>query len=82
MSEMVERVARIIFEEAMYSGTWSGASPGLRDKCFDIARTAIAAMREPTLSMLMAANDLPGAAPWGDPLPVDLWRSMIDEALK
>jgi hypothetical protein len=72
MSEPVERVAkaiadRIEAEEALPVPMWPA-----------IARTAIAAMREPTPEMIKAANEeikLGGGA-------FDIWRSMIDEMLK
>lgn len=78
MNEMVERVAAAIDCPATASCT-----PGQRlhsekcPKCLDMARNAIAAMREPTEAMVKAA-DGKGI----DEDPTVYWTVMIDAALK
>ena len=72
MVEMVERVARKL-EVGLYSAI---ILPGARVR--DLARAAIAAMREPTDAIcnnigLAIAADLPSDA---------IWRNAIDEALR
>lgn len=79
MGEMVERVARALTIP-------SGAYPYERiaqdnealGALFDMARAAIAAMREPTVEMLLSQvpprKEFTGIG--------DAWRGMIDEALK
>lgn len=51
-----------------------------------IVRAVIAAMREPTEAMIQAAYaiDMSGTTNGGtdNPFPDDVWRVMIDEALK
>lgn len=93
MSEMVERVARAIFD------TWENSPLGTRDPavtwrraigdrlmvaevvvCRQMARAALAAMREPTIPMIVrgdAEYDLTGVCAVGE-----IWKVMIDEALK
>ena len=112
MSEMVERVARILDPEA-----WSNPSANMQayvpssqqlmnqsllsgfpgahldqferqrrqDASITQARRAIAALREPTAGMARAANDAFPDAPGEitcSALGSDLWRAMIDAALK
>ncbi len=78
MSEMIERVAEAI--EAL------GYANG-RTVMLEIARVAIAAMREPTETMLKAGNE-DGAWLWDTDNALDgsdamlIWRAMIDEALR
>lgn len=88
MSEMIERVARAIFEtygkEEGLDGGWddvlSAAEIGApiatrwRDLAFKEARAAIEAMREPTTEML----DLGPPEPYMDN---DTWARMIGGAL-
>lgn len=69
---MIERVARAIFTHD-YDNTGAAG----RSLAHDLARRAIAAMREPTAAMTEAG--------WADALAenaADTYRSMIDEALK
>lgn len=87
MSEMVERVATAI---ANRRAGRRGAPPVLNvlvllksihggklyDEVMDDARTAIEAMREPTVAMQDAG--IPGAIN----LPIRTWHKMIDAALK
>jgi hypothetical protein len=73
MSEMVAKVARAI------EGRWhQGAINSL-----DLARAAIAAMREPTQDMIDAADDLNGSALFYKHYATcqDHWAAMIDTAL-
>jgi hypothetical protein len=64
MSEMVDRVAKAI------DGRWNQGAMTSKE----LARVAIAAMREPTEEMLAAAYDP------SDPL-IDTWQAMIDTAI-
>jgi hypothetical protein len=72
--EMVERVARAI----AYSET---ADPEMWSAFVEVARAAIAAMREPTEAMLQAASNAP-REPFAPTEPRDTWQAIIDEALK
>ena len=66
MTGMIDRVAAALL--AVDGGTWN-ITPGIE---VDLARAAIAAMREPTEAMIDRGWD------YGE----DAWREMIDEALK
>lgn len=80
MSEMVKRIERTIAEQFLK------AVP----KWDEIARAAIAAMREPTEEMLSlgdsaiprAEADETGRRMMGREVALEAWRAMIDEALK
>lgn len=88
MSEIIERVAKAICEA--YGHEWrTGTYPAMTGQNFEmedhdadrlnngwrhIARAAIEAMREPTLSMVHA-----GA--WAGPFTIDRYMAMIDSAL-
>jgi hypothetical protein len=75
MSEMVERIAASIKTKA-----WSLDLPLRDEECADLARAAIAAMREPTEAMLNV-----GYTTGGNYKPTGTlreWQAMIDEALK
>jgi hypothetical protein len=89
MSEMIERVARVICETQNVDGfkctcpllgepegnNWCNGNRAIAQ-----ARAAIAAMREPTEAMVMASRpDWLDASTWGD---FDVWAAMIDAALK
>ncbi len=94
--EMVERVARAIYEAdpmmISITGerlTWDTLEFGVpngghRARCYRYARAVIAAMREPTEAMVDAGN-ANGLNYWRcDPPTADAeasWRAMIDEAL-
>ena len=71
MSEMVGRVA-VVIAEAIDAATAQG------DFAKDIARAAIAAMREPTEAMIRAC-DWPNTD--RNSSLEDVWRVMIDAAL-
>jgi len=68
MSEMIERVRDAIYDAAAGDPNCSGVSDRL---AVLLARAAIEAMREPTEAML-------GEWDYG----LEIWQSMIDEALK
>jgi len=73
MNEMVERVAKAI-HAAQYARIHDEAL-GLTD--LDVARSAIAAMQEPTDAMIEAAE------PWAEQNGFSRgWRAAINEALK
>jgi hypothetical protein len=69
MSSMIERVAQALQQEM---GTAHFDEP---PSSFALARTAIAAMREPTEEMIVAWIKAPGAIRGG-------WQGMIDAALE
>ena len=90
MSEMVERVARAMFareNRARDGWTWEREieNVDLRTYWLDSARAAIAALREPTEAMLMAAREDSGAYTSNaeqDCEPyLEAWQEMIDAAL-
>lgn len=79
VSDMVERVARAIFD----------ASDHETSDCIDMARAAIAAMREPTAAMAEAGKVpitiVATIPPSDEPKPlygVQVWQAMIDAALE
>ena len=84
MNEMVERVAQAIQDKliaddeplAYWTMPARSCFPGYLD-LKKLAEAAIAAMREPTQAMENAGNDYDCT-----PLAVDVWRDMIDAALK
>jgi len=90
MSEMVERVAEAAYAKCMANSAnllplppdlevlvneppWSELAEQFKLHWREIARASIEAMREPTTEMAMAHPMLPCR---------DVWRLMIDEALK
>lgn len=83
MNEMVERVARAMFDKGEKwltpcAQVWETAPPVQKLILLAQARAAIAAMREPTKAMLQAFyGDVPRERWLGDD-----WRDMIDEALR
>lgn len=74
MSEMIERVGRVIADAEGYA-----YAPHPYDK---YAIAAIAAMREPTEAMIESGSDgrQPGNSRWGN--TTKTWKAMIDEAMK
>ncbi len=76
MSEMIERVARVLL----------GRHPTDKTEASELARAAIAAMREPTPQMIYAGTRVFLSRPensHGDTDPAgETWRAMNDEALK
>ncbi len=75
MSEIIERVARAI-HAADEPGELADANEAHRRFCYDAARAAIEAMREPTEAMLIEGCH------GSHVTQEDSWRAMIDEALK
>lgn len=80
---MVERVARSIYERARPSAdfgvdmaSWESAAPSTRSDLRELARTVIAAMREPSQAMVDA-----GVEAVSDGI-CDAWYAMIDAALE
>lgn len=57
MTEMVERVARSIYDSHNFHSPWEQASQEWHLICRHQARAAIAAMREPTEAMWHAGRD-------------------------
>jgi hypothetical protein len=85
MTDMIERVATALYEQwaasFVVSKTWDGAKPGSQAEFRTIARTAIAAMREPTEEMIFdggkAVLIVHHTLNTGD-----VYRAMIDAALE
>ena len=77
---MVERVARAICRKEYGREVWPDASLDLKDEYRSMARAAIAAMREPTETMLKADEVHPSCHMCGGHL--EGWHHMIDEALR
>lgn len=76
MSEMVERVAKALFEWQASHGDWNAAdAEDIREDCRTAAREAIGAMHGPTDAMCEAAAECDGP-------PSITWEAMIDQALK
>lgn len=95
MDDMIERVARAIFEKYVvtfigYGGPreWSALDEAGRQFAFGLARVAIEAMREPTPDMCFAgmADQTPRSATNSlerqKEALTHIWRAMIDTALK
>lgn len=84
MTEMIERVARAIYEKRNGAGCrpWTRQNAAYQAPYLDDARAAIEAMRIPTEAMRKAYNDedIVGYSP--DPCNHDLvWKTGIDAAL-
>ena len=91
MSEMMERVARAIRETRKNCGQLPVSALGDPDSSWAVdpsileARAAIAAMREPTISMPTKGAQALDARQSGllsTPEATRVWRAMIDEALR
>ena len=88
MSEMVERVAKVLFAEnddAAYFGMpFDLLSPGMKEHWEKLARKAIATMRDPTDEMIYAADllckEIDGVSV--PAIPELAWEAMVDESLK
>ena len=84
MSEMIERVARAMFEADQLSDEaklleWSERWEMSKASYYNIARAALTAMRHPTEGMKgYAKHRLPGIS---RDTAHDVWMLMIDEAL-
>lgn len=77
-SEMIERVAISIWNKMTFGfGTnsthWVAQPEMITNHYREVAKAAIASMREPTNDMINASRDQPC---------LDAWRDMIDEALE
>ena len=71
MSEMIKRVTKAIMDKTLEfktKGDWLSYE--------DLAYAAIAAIREPTEEMILAAF------PYTDPRIKEIWQAMIDAALE
>lgn len=79
MSDMVERVARAMFPLVPNCRGRSFEDHPMRYNLMDKARAAIKAMRDPTDQMVRAARKDHEGEHF---LPVSLWQSMVDAALK
>lgn len=80
MSEMVERVARAIYD----ADQWRD-NPMIMGYAVDLARAAIEAMREPNVAMLRGARDwsiVKNGQGVGNEQASGCYRAMIDAALK
>jgi hypothetical protein len=78
---MIERVAK-----AIYDAEESSNAASFQDMCNELARAAIAAMREPTEPMKLAGDyesvDKHGARNLGKTHITAIWMTMVDVALK
>lgn len=81
MTTMIERVARAIYESWNGRGCtpWSRLTAAHKAPYLSDARTAIKAMREPSDLM---GNGLPPDYHPGTHSATQIWRAMIDAALK
>lgn len=79
MSEMVERVARALYDATPFKETEGGydkQSVAYKTMCRLLARAAIEAMRRPTDEVAVALDRVPGG--WGR----GAWIEGIDAALR
>ena len=84
MSEMIERVARAIYNAAphLHQGEpipWEELRGPLHDSALRLARVAIEAMREPTFNMVRVGTQRFDNVSWGD--IEECWHFIIDAAL-
>ena len=89
MNEMIERVARAVYEKRNAGrrnvAEWDKLPAAVKAEERRDARAAIAAMREPTADMLAAfvpARDNDELKTWGARIKERTWRAMIDAAIK
>ena len=86
MTEMVERVARILCKQELVgrSETWEDFHESFHERWKDNAHTIIEVMREPTRKQVLAGKDavrgFDKRQAWMTLLP-GAWRAMIDAAL-
>jgi hypothetical protein len=80
MSEMVQRVAKAIRDATVIDCGESGSISMTEEKGIEVARVAIAAMREPAESMI--GGPWPSVSHDGECKKLPVWQAMIDEALK
>ena len=90
-SAMVERVAKRLYEEIHgklpIPSPWEDIWPELKNRYRDVAFAAIEEMRDPTEPMIDAGDNAsfePRSEVQyiGTVMVKDIWRAMIDEALK
>lgn len=87
-NEMVERVAKAIYESPIggdpYAPRWDDMREKHKDTFRDLARDAIVAMREPTEEMINSgrAADNGSDRNLGEAGAKEAWKLMIDAALK
>ncbi len=77
MSEMVERVARSIYDGYAWAEDWEDAGYGQKYAHRCAAKAAIVSLREPTEAMIEAGAPF---TEWTENTQ-DCWRAMIDAAL-
>ncbi len=77
MSEMIERVAKAIYDRTLEDDQLADYGLPMAD-AITCAKAAIEAMREPTQDMLNAGKAI--MTDYDDSL--ECWQAMIDEALK
>jgi hypothetical protein len=85
MSEMIEQVAKAMWDvrrahankDGIFLEFWGDGTVPKANGIMEEARAAINAMREPTEVMQKAAREQTGQQSYAD-----VWRAMIDEALK
>lgn len=88
MIEMIERVAKALYERDGNENDWAKADGDCRRLYRKCARVAVKAMREPTDAMLSAGDSMmPQIAPGqdittGHDALKDAWPAMIDAALR
>jgi len=83
MSEMVERVAEALFAERFRNRPLYDYQDSIeKEEYRRQARAAISAMRVPTNPMAAVYHDVVDTEKWIQIMPEDIWKAMIDEALK
>ena len=80
MAEKVDQVAEAIYDSVPQWGSLWAKSPEFQEQCRVMARAAIAAMREPTLTMLYRGSECAEDLPFTQAEQV--YSAMIDEALR
>lgn len=89
MSEMIERLCRAHYQNGKDNGTYDMAPPYAKENARARMKHLLTTLREPTPEMISAAdsvianspNPTPGD-PWRGVDNDDIWRAMIDAALK
>ena len=77
MSEMVEQVAKALSERR-----WKPFNETYKEAARELARDAIAAMREPTSTMIDSGAHAMDVEIVADVNAKNAWQAMIDKALK
>lgn len=75
MSEMIERVAKALFQWQHGHDRWDEAEPEVREDACEAARATLEAIREPTHKMEDAFYNEPHTNAGSK------WRAMVDGAL-